>query len=97
MLRGREIRGFLVCWFLVVWVSWFFGVLVSKFQGVKVSWFLGFEVSMIPYYQKSTSYFLEDIDPISRFSRNFKTDLPGLSVSVFSKFENSRFPKLWDL
>ena len=45
MLRGREILGLLVSWFLDVMLSWFRSFEVSWFLGFNVSWFLSFEVS----------------------------------------------------
>ena len=75
--------GFLVSRFLVLFsvslflVVWFLGFLVSKFLGFKVPWFQSFlvswaqsfKVSMIPYYQKSISCVLEDIDSIFKISK----------------------------
>ena len=63
--------------------AWFLGILgflVSKFQK-SFSCFLG--KLLFPYYQNYISCLLEDIDPILRFSRTFKTDLHDLSVPIF--------------
>ena len=51
-------------WLFSFLVSKCLAFLVSKFLGVLVLKFLRFKVSMSPYYQKSISCSLEDIDPI---------------------------------
>ena len=71
--------GFKVSWFLDFLVPWCFG-----FQSFLVSKLQSFQVSMITYYQNSISCVQEDIDPIPRLSKNFRTDLHNLSVLTFS-------------
>ena len=62
--------GFLVSELLSFLVYRFLGFLVSELIGFKVSWFQSFKVSMVPYYQNAISFFLEDIDPISKICNN---------------------------
>ena len=106
--------GFKVCWFLGVLVSRFQSFLVSKFLGFVVSKFLGFGVSklhrfknpipccwriLIQDHRIAISYFSEDIDPIFKIFKKYKTSLHDLSAPVFSKIWKSwflailRFPK----
>ena len=51
--------------------------LVSKIPGFKASWFQRFN--------KCPFHFLEEIDPISKISRIYRTDRQFASVPVFSK------------
>ena len=74
-----EIQGFLVSWFLAFLVSKFLGFKVDWFLGFKVSWLLGFKVPQI--YHMSMSCVLEDIDPISKISKNSLDGSSGFSES----------------
>ena len=86
--KRKRFLGLLVSWLLGLLVSWLLGCLVSWFQGFLVSEFLGFRVSMIPYYQNSSSCFLED--PISKIFKNLLYGSSG--------FHNTRlFPYIFSI
>ena len=86
-----------VSWFLGLSASWFLGFLVSWVLGLKVQsckvtklqrikkTILCLLEYMVPYYQIAMSCFLEDIDPIFKILKKFRTDIDDLSVPVFSK------------
>ena len=79
-LLGFGFLGFKDFGFLV---SKNFGFLVSKIIGFLVSRILGFKVSKI--YRISRSCFLEEIDIMSKISKNLKTDVHNCCMPVFSE------------
>ena len=76
LLGGRG--GFLVSRFQSFLDSKFLGSLVSEFRGLE---FLGFEVARI--YQMSISYFLEEIDAVSKIFKNLSDGSSAISGARF--------------
>ena len=73
----------------------------NKFLGVLVSWFLvkvsniqSFKVPMLPYYPNDISCFLEDIDPIFKKIKKFKTASQDFPAPPFPQLSFCGFPFL---
>ena len=81
-------QSFLAVRFQSFLVSGFQSLLVSKALGFKI---IGFKVSKI--HQMSISCFLEDIDPISKVSKNLLDGSSGfLGIPLFENVQYFGFP-----
>ena len=91
----RFVSWFLGFWFFVFFsqVS-FFGFKVYWFQSFVASWFQRFKISRIPYYQKSVSCFLEDLDPhIPDFQNPIRRIIGSFGPPFFPTTSIFGFPK----